>query len=931
MLKRILTAVLMLFVLLVVNSAGASNTVRIAYSDIDNFVGIKDGRLAGYGVALFDAIAEYTGWTYEYKSGSWEQCLEWVKNGEADFTFPAQYSEQRAADFLFSRQNCILDFAAIYTSGTNSDILYQDYQSLQGKRLGMIKGNYLNLCFDKFVGSKGISVQKFYYSSGAEVNEALAAGKIDAIMSGNCVLDEDKKLVAKFDYLPAYIITGKNNTALMEQLDQAMRAITLENPYFTAALYENFYGRADKLAKGFTRAELAYIQTAAPLRVVGDADNYPMEWLDGKNGVYKGAYQDVLKLLAQDSGLTMEMTYTPDMASSWELLADGRADVISGIVWTKELEAQYDFLHTDSFLKENYLILGRRGESFDFNSRLKVAMKTSFIGTADYIRQKYPQWQIVDGDTLESCLEMVVNGEADIMLGNSIVMTTNRYLSKYASLMPVMTVSMEIPVGFGISKKCPPEVLSIFNKSIQKLDAGALDKIILDNSIVKHRALDWREFIKNNFLVAGTVFFAVLALSFTGIFLFLKNRQQARFNNSLAEALAAAERARSAAEYAHNAKSEFLSRMSHEIRTPINAIVGMSDIAKLRAADSQPVLDCLEKIDTASRHLAALVDDVLDMSKIENDKLQLTPQIVSLHSIIFSTLDILQPLAEKKGVLLQRKVNVADCSVYADSRRLQQIMVNLGANAVKFTAKDKKVVLKCDMLEQDDESMLVRFVLEDEGIGIKESNRQCIFEAFNQGGRSTDAFYGGTGLGLAISQKLAHMMGSEIKFDSTFGVGSRFWFDLRLARASVLQQTLVTDEIDLHGYRLLVVEDNEINMEIVCELLRNVGAEFATASDGEEAVELFGEAEPFTYDAVLMDIRMPRMNGYQAAAAIRALPRPDAISVVIIAMTADVLENDVEQSLEQVMDAHVAKPFDTRQFLFLLRGLLQNKENMICK
>ena len=142
------------------------------------------------------------------------------------------------------------------------------------------------------------------------------------------------------------------------------------------------------------------------------------------------------------------------------------------------------------------------------------------------------------------------------------------------------------------------------------------------------------------------------------------------------------------------------------------------------------------------------------------------------------------------------------------------------------------------------------------------------------------------------------MMGSEIKLVSTFGVGSRFWFDLRLAKASFLQQTLVTDEIDLHGYRLLVVEDNEINMEIVCELLRNVGAEFATASDGEEAVELFGEAEPFTYDAVLMDIRMPRMNGYQAAAAIRALPRPDAISVVIIAMTADVLENDVEQSLE---------------------------------
>lgn len=933
MMRRILTVILVLAVLLLGgNCVGASNVVRIAYSDIDNFVGVKDGRLEGYGVALFDAIADHTGWTYEYKRGSWEQCLEWVKNGEADFTFPAQYSEKRAEEFLFSQQNCILDFAAIYTASTNSDILYQDYGSLQGKRLGMIRGNYLNLCFDQFVGAQGINVQKLYYSSGAEVNEALASGRIDAIMSGNCVFDRDKKLVAKFDYLPAYIIAGKNNTALMQQLDQAMRAMTLENPYFTAELYETFYGRANRLAKGLTRAELAYSQTAAPLRVVGDGDHYPLEWLDNKSGGYKGAYQDVLKLLAQDSGLTMEMTYTPDMAASWELLAAGKADIISGIVWTKELEEKYDFLHTDSFFKENYLILGRRGQSFDFNSDLKVAMRSSFIGAGDYIRQKYPQWQIMYGDTMEACLDMVVNGEADIMLGNSIVLTTNRYLTKYAGLTPVLTMSLEIPVGFGVSKKCPPEVLSILNKSIQKLDAGVLDKIILDNSIVKRRPLDWQEFIKNNFLAAGTVFFVVLALLFTGVFLFLKNRQQARFNNSLAAALAEAERDRSAAEYAHNVKSEFLSRMSHEIRTPINAIIGMSDITKLRAADCPAVLDCLGKLDVAARHLAALVDDVLDMSKIENAKLQLAPQVVSLHSIITSALNILQPLAEAKGVLLQSQTGIADCRVYADSKRLLQILVNLGANAVKFTDRDKKVFLKCEVLEQDQAGLLVRFVAEDEGLGIEESNRQCIFEAFNQGGRSTDAVYGGTGLGLAISQKLAQMMGSEIKLSSTVGVGSRFWFDLHLPRAANAQEEApAADRIDLHGYRLMVVEDNEINMEIVCELLRNAGAEFAVASDGAAAVALFCEAEPFAYDAVLMDIRMPKMNGYQATAAIRALPRPDAGSVVIIAMTADVLADDVERALEQGMNAHIAKPLDTRRFLLLLQRLLRNKENMICK
>ena len=267
MLKRILTAVLMLFVLLVVNSAGASNTVRIAYSDIDNFVGIKDGRLAGYGVALFDAIAEHTGWTYEYKSGSWEQCLEWVKNGEADFTFPAQYSEQRAVDFLFSRQNCILDFAAIYTSGTNSDILYQDYQSLQGKRLGMIKGNYLNLCFDKFVGSKGISVQKFYYSSGAEVNEALAAGKIDAIMSGNCVLDEDKKLVAYLGWEQEYFLVDEGLYAARPDLLMTGRTLMGHDSAKNQQLEDHYFGAIPSRVAAFMKElEIEALKLGIPVK-----------------------------------------------------------------------------------------------------------------------------------------------------------------------------------------------------------------------------------------------------------------------------------------------------------------------------------------------------------------------------------------------------------------------------------------------------------------------------------------------------------------------------------------------------------------------------------------------------------------------------------------------------------------------------------------
>ncbi|MEY8875032.1 MAG: response regulator [Leptothrix sp. (in: b-proteobacteria)] len=369
-------------------------------------------------------------------------------------------------------------------------------------------------------------------------------------------------------------------------------------------------------------------------------------------------------------------------------------------------------------------------------------------------------------------------------------------------------------------------------------------------------------------------------------------------------------RARKQAEAANVAKSAFLANMSHEIRTPLNAIAGM--VTLLRKDGLSPrQANRLGKIDTAGRHLLEIIDAILDLSKIEADRVELAREALDIPAIVANVALMLQERSTAKGLGLLVDVQAPAGTALGDAPRLRQMLLNYASNAVKFSERGS-VTLRVRVPSETAEQVVLRVEVEDTGIGIAPADMARLFNAFEQADNSTTRRHGGTGLGLALNKRLARLMGGDAGADSTQGVGSTFWFEVRLSRQT--QQQLidsaaaapsVTTTAQLPGRRILLVEDDPVNREVMHDLLQTLGLQIECAEDGLIAVEM---ARRDRFDAILMDLQMPNLGGLDATARIRALPH--CASVPIIALTANAFLEDRQECLDAGMDDFITKPVD---------------------
>lgn len=376
------------------------------------------------------------------------------------------------------------------------------------------------------------------------------------------------------------------------------------------------------------------------------------------------------------------------------------------------------------------------------------------------------------------------------------------------------------------------------------------------------------------------------------------------------------------AENASREKSEFLSRMSHEIRTPMNGILGMTAIAKMSMGNDEKVEDCLDKIELSSGYLLALLNDILDMSRIESGKIELCRERFELGRLLEQVEVMFRLKAEEAGLLFQVKADRLPASaVIGDGLRIRQVIVNIVSNAIKFTPSGGRVTLELKE-EMEEELVNLEFVVEDTGIGISDEFLHRLFAPFEQAHANTAVQYGGTGLGLAISYQFIKMMGGDIEVASKLNQGSRFTVRLSLpyvceeSAAALddshagLEEPAKQQEYDFAGISVLLAEDNEINSEIVKTLLEFCGARVTQTWDGEEVVKVFAESGPGQFDLILMDIQMPKTDGLAACGKIRALNRPDAGRIPIVGLSANAFRQDRNMALENGMDEYLAKPID---------------------
>lgn len=374
------------------------------------------------------------------------------------------------------------------------------------------------------------------------------------------------------------------------------------------------------------------------------------------------------------------------------------------------------------------------------------------------------------------------------------------------------------------------------------------------------------------------------------------------------------------AKHASQAKSEFLSRMSHEIRTPMNGIIGMTEIARMSVDDRGQLLDCLDKIEQSSQYLTSLINDILDMSRIESGKIELEQRAFSLPDLLNQIYDMLRQKAEDGGVeFLVKMDGLSVKTVIGDRLRMSQVLINLVSNALKFTSEGGTVALEARQTTLSGQNVTLEFTVSDTGIGISEEFQTRIFEPFEQEAAATSRQYGGTGLGLAICNNFVKMMGGTLNVRSRIGEGSQF-----VVRLTLLKAVEETEEVpvqvsnqqrnsDLTGIRILLAEDNSINAEIATILLEKNGAQVTRASNGREAVDLFGDAPEGAYSLILMDIQMPVMDGLEASHAIRKMERPDAKRIPIIGLSANAFQEDIDQALQSGMNGYLPKPVDVKK------------------
>ncbi|MGI6200073.1 MAG: ATP-binding protein [Christensenellales bacterium] len=388
-----------------------------------------------------------------------------------------------------------------------------------------------------------------------------------------------------------------------------------------------------------------------------------------------------------------------------------------------------------------------------------------------------------------------------------------------------------------------------------------------------------------------------------------------------------------AAEKASQAKSEFLSAMSHDIRTPMNAIMGMTELALLQPDCSERVRELLLKISSSGGHLLSLINDILDMSRIESGKLSINPQPMWVTQEIQRISDIIRGQAEERGQTFTVQINrLEHDALYGDALRINQVLINILANSVKFTQEGGTIRWQITELAEEPGWVRLRHEIQDNGAGMSPQFLPHLFDAFEQERRAGHT-QGGSGLGMAITKKLVDLMGGTISVDSALGQGSTFVVELRLrinpeaagARERAPGALPAQGRSSAEGWTLLLVDDNSLNREIAVEMLSVFGIRVETAENGARAVALFSGQEPNHYQAILMDIQMPILNGYDAARAIRALPRKDAQEIPIIAMTADAFAEDIQKAIDAGMDAHVSKPVDFRQLCALLQKMIDER------
>ena len=861
----------------------------------------------GYYYEYLQALSQYTNWEYVYVPGTWEECMERLRTGEIDIMGFVSKTPDREKHYAYPALPMAVLQGLLVTADDDERLGYNDYKAFNNITVGTFRGNSFQSDFDRFCEEHGINVKYKVFKSIADIPAALRSRTIDAAVVGDEDKTENERVIASFSIQDRFFVTNAKNRKLFEELSSSMKQVNVFCPDMNTDLYHKYFSMNSHGKPLFTAEEQAFIRKHPKIIVMYDAYWPPIEYRDNETKKYKGISPEIFHLLGEKCGI--EFIADDDTSTSGETLsrlADSEPEnQLTTISYNYHWADVHNVRITQPFFSSGIVKVGR---NFNAPHPVVAVNKKAFftyLMKDDLARAT----QVHFGKQLER-FDAVLNGKVDYTYCTAAQASYYLSLPKYSKLNSQEVVGYEQKICISISKNSDPALMSIISKSLASISSDEMNKIIQSNTQIVHEPTV-ADFIYNHRGISLTIAVAFILLITFALVQIQTNKLK-----------------RVASEKASRAKSDFLSQMSHDMRTPLNSIIGMTSLAIDAKDDPEKSTSYMRQVEISGKYLLSLINDVLDMSAIEAGKLKLVEMPFDLKKLIDTIYATFEQQCAMKNLKFDIQViSQPDVLLIGDHLRLNQILVNLLSNAYKFT-EHGNIRLCVEQVGTQGDRVVMRFIVSDTGCGMSDNMRSRLFQPFEQESASSAQEHKGSGLGLSIVNNLVTLMKGNIEAASHKGKGTSFTVVLPFGRSHEQQERSEAQTIscDLTGHRVLIVEDNAMNRVVASGLLQKAGVLCDMAVNGKDGAAKFLESKRGTYDAILMDIQMPVMDGYEATEAIRSSSHPEAADIPIIAMTANAFTEDVAKAVSIGMNAHVAKPIELDVLLAALVRVISGRK-----